>query len=507
MKTLAVCIDSLNLYELDGFGKAIADNSMSKGILKAIGEGHTVTSAWAIMTGKLPRYNGRIVGDWYYKDKNGEMGTHDLRTIGDTLIGKSGLHEIWFNFPLIHPVPRLPKTVIVAGPPWFKVGYYTQPPWLEGELGQLGYIPDVPDDRSMPSVDILVDIAEKRGKALEYVLSNFEWDFAIAWFTETDRIHHMEHGVSPFDTPENRKKVYNAVDRVIFDITHKFKIDNLILFSDHGFDYTMKTHRPEGMYVIKNGKEKTGTGSILDILPTIYKFYGLEPVGLGKPLQERRGDKYINPGIDEAKIIRSLKIIDDVIRKGNTAVAWSGGKDSTLAWYLARIIDPQVKTLFINTFAHFYDTYYYVNQMKTFFDMNVYILQPRERMVEMAVDKKECCYRNKVVPLLEGIKDLGIDYLITGIRRADEMGRENAEEIEKKEGYYQVNPILDWNENEIIDFLEINGVPFNTLYYGGYRSVDCMPCTQPVDDMSKPERWGRREKDAIVLQLRAMGYF
>jgi phosphoadenosine phosphosulfate reductase len=354
---------------------------------------------------------------------------------------------------------------------------------------------------------MLVDMAEKRGKALEYVLSNFEWDFAIAWFTETDRIHHMEHGISPFDTPENRKKVYNAVDRVIFDITRKFKIDNLILFSDHGFDYTMKTHRAEGMYVIKNGKEKTGTGSILDILPTIYKFHDLKPVGLGKPLQERRGDKYINPGIDEAKIIRSLKIIDDIMHKGNTAVAWSGGKDSTLAWYLARIIDPQVKTLFIDTFAHFYDTYYYVNQMKTFFEMNVYILQPRERMVEMAVDKKECCYRNKVVPLLEGIKDMGIEYLITGIRRADEMGRENAEEIEKKEGYYQVNPILDWKENEIIDFLEVNGVPFNTLYYRGYRSVDCMPCTQPVEDMSKPERWGRREKDAIVSQLRAMGYF
>jgi len=195
------------------------------------------------------------------------------------------------------------------------------------------------------------------------------------------------------------------------------------------------------------------------------------------------------------------------MHRGNTAVAWSGGKDSTLAWYLARMIDPQVKTLFIDTFAHFYDTYYYVNQMKTFFEMNVYILQPRERMVEMAVDKKECCYRNKVVPLLEGIKDMGIEYLITGIRRADEMGRENAEEIEKKEGYYQVNPILDWKENEIIDFLEVNGVPFNTLYYRGYRSVDCMPCTQPVEDMSKPERWGRREKDAIVSQLRAMGYF
>jgi phosphoadenosine phosphosulfate reductase len=506
MKTLAVCIDSLNLNELDGFSKAVADRSQSKGILKAFGEGHTVTSAWAIMTGRLPRYNGRIVGDWYYKDKDGNIGTHDLRTIGETLIGKSGLNEIWFNFPLIHPIPRLPKTVIVAGAPWFKVGYYTQPPWLEQELREIGYMPDVPDDRQTPSVELLLEMVERRGKALKLVLKNFPWDFAIAWFTETDRIHHMEHGTSPYDTPENRKKVQNAVDRVIFEIVREFEPDNLLLFSDHGFDYTLKTHRPEGMYVIKGGTEKTGVGSMLDILPTIYKFHGLKPLGLGKPLQDRRGNiLYI--GVDEFKVNRSLKIINDAMKKGNVAIAWSGGKDSTLVWFLARTIDPQVKVFFIDTHAHFYDTYYYVNEMKVLFDMNVYVLAPKEKMIEMAVDKKDCCYRNKVLPLIEGIKQFNIEYLITGIRHSDEMGRENAKEIEEKDGYYQVNPILDWTENEIIDFLEVNGVPFNTLYYRGYRSVDCMPCTQPVEDMSKPERFGRREKDAIVSQLRAMGYF
>ncbi|MEM3271774.1 MAG: phosphoadenosine phosphosulfate reductase family protein [Thermoplasmatales archaeon] len=506
MKTLAICIDSLNLNELNGFMKAIADNTQSKGIIKALGLGHTVTSAWAIMTGTIPRYNGRMVGDWYYTTKDGNRGTHDLRTIGETLIGKSGLNEIWFNFPLIHPIPRLPKTVIVGGAPWFKIGNYTQPPWLEEELFKIGYIPDVPDEIQHPDINMLMNMAEKRGEALKYVLHEFDWDFAIAWFPETDRIHHMEHGVSPHDTVENRLKIINLVDRIIFEIVREFRPDNLLLFSDHGYDYTIKAHSPNGFYVIRNGTEKTGIGAMYDILPTIYYFHKLKPLGMGIPLQQRH-EEYINPGIDKFKITNSLHIIADAINKGNTAVAWSGGKDSTLVYYLASLIDKNVEVLFIDTNAHFFDTKYYINVMKQLFNMNLYIIKPKKRMVEMAVDKKQCCYLNKVEPLLEAIKDLNIKYLITGIRKSDMMGRENAKIIEEKNGYYQVNPILDWTENEILNFLEVNGIPVNPLYFKGFRSIDCVPCTQPVWDLSLPERDGRKEKDAIVSQLRAMGYF
>jgi phosphoadenosine phosphosulfate reductase len=506
MKSLAICIDSLNFKELNGFAKAIADTSESKGIIKALGLGHTVTSAWAIMTGNIPRFEGRLVGDWYYALKDGNRGTHDLRTIGDTLIGKSGLNEIWFNFPLLHPVPRLPKTVIIGGAPWFKVGNYTQPPWLERDLQEMGYISDVPDNISHPSVEVLIDMANKKGEALKYVLKEFDWDFAIAWFTETDRIHHMETGTSPYDTPENRAKIFNVIDRKIFEIMREYNPDNLLLFSDHGYDYTLKTHRPEGMYVIRNGKDKTGVGAMYDILPTIYKFHNLKCESMGTPLQERR-ENWINPGIDELKILKSIRLIDDTLQKGNSAVAWSGGKDSTLVWFLAKIIDPQVKVLFIDTNAHFMDTYYYFNVMQHLFDMNIYVLKPEKRMVEMAVDKKDCCYKNKVIPLMNGIKELNIAYLLTGIRKADMMGREVSEEIEPKDNYYQVNPILNWTEKEVLDFLEVNGVPVNPLYYKGYRSIDCVPCTHPVEDINKPEREGRKEKDAIVSQLRAMGYF
>ena len=46
------------------------------------------------------------------------------------------------------------------------------------------------------------------------------------------------------------------------------------------------------------------------------------------------------------------------------------------------------------------------------------------------------------------------------------------------------------------------------IYLGGYRSLDCEPCTLPNEDMAMPERHGRTEKDSIALtKLRKIGYF
>ena len=61
----------------------------------------------------------------------------------------------------------------------------------------------------------------------------------------------------------------------------------------------------------------------------------------------------------------------------------------------------------------------------------------------------------------------------------------------------------------MFDFLLANGVPINALYYRGYRSIDCVPCTaRPVSDVigSEGERSGR-VKQNILVRLRTMGYY
>ena len=521
MKSLAVCLDSIRMSDIGrGYLKQLSDSTMLKGTLKAISLGHTVTSAIALMTGRVPRYGGRPVGDWYYFS-DGQKRTHNLDSIGDTVVGRSGLNEIWFNIPLLYPVPRLPNTVIVSGPPWFKAGYYTQPPWLEQKLAEMQYVPDVGDDE-VARPEKLTDMVHKRGNALRAVLAGFQWDFAIAWFTEPDRLHHMTvQPISPHDTPENIAKLMATVDMEIFQTVKEAKPDNLIIFSDHGWNDQYHSHGPDGLYIVRESTDAApAAASILDIIPTIYAMHGLDYTRFsGIPLTMAAGNTnrnlgYISGGVDPQKVRETHLRIKTALEKfANPAVLWSGGKDSTLVAFFAGRIRSDTKLLFIETRAHFRETEIYRDIMRTFHGWNTYTVQSPEPMAGMAVDKVDCCYRNKVKPTHDAIAELGIDAVLTGVKHSDMAGRESEapeRQVTTHGGvrYTQVNPILDWTEDEVLMFLEANGIVLNPLYYSGFRSIDCQPCTKLNLDRSKPERWGRREKDEVAMtQLRKMGYF
>ena len=47
-------------------------------------------------------------------------------------------------------------------------------------------------------------------------------------------------------------------------------------------------------------------------------------------------------------------------------------------------------------------------------------------------------------------------------------------------GLVKINPLADWTEEEVWDYLRANNVPGNTLYDEGYGTIGCDPCTRPV---------------------------
>ena len=55
----------------------------------------------------------------------------------------------------------------------------------------------------------------------------------------------------------------------------------------------------------------------------------------------------------------------------------------------------------------------------------------------------------------------------------------------------KVNPLADWTEREVWDYIKKNGVPYNELYERGYKSIGCLPCTRPVAPYDDPRagRW------------------
>jgi len=106
--------------------------------------------------------------------------------------------------------------------------------------------------------------------------------------------------------------------------------------------------------------------------------------------------------------------------------------------------------------------------------------------------RKECCRIRKVEPLKRALA--GKKAWITGQRRGQSATRSELqiEEYDAGHGLAKFNPLADWSENDVWDYIRGNNVPYNALHDKGYPSIGCEPCTraiQPGEDVRAGRWW------------------
>jgi phosphoadenosine phosphosulfate reductase len=99
---------------------------------------------------------------------------------------------------------------------------------------------------------------------------------------------------------------------------------------------------------------------------------------------------------------------------------------------------------------------------------------------ESVENRKLCCHVRKVEPLKRALK--GLKAWICGLRREQSVTRADLSVIEwdAGNGLYKINPLIDWTEKQVWDYIRANGVPYNKLHDQGYPSIGCAPCTRAV---------------------------
>jgi len=202
------------------------------------------------------------------------------------------------------------------------------------------------------------------------------------------------------------------------------------------------------------------------------------------------------------------------------AVAWTGGKDSTVVLHLWREVVAGNAACAgqsgIRVFAVNLDTGYKFPEILTFrdrmasaWDVTLHVIRPESADIPVvaAEDHMACCRALKITPLRRAVERLGITALLTGVRADENPSRTDLAELEGREGYVQVNPILAWTEMDVWAYTMARGLPYCALYDQGYRSLGCMPCTKKAAP-DQAERAGRdQEKEARMAELHALGYF
>ena len=124
------------------------------------------------------------------------------------------------------------------------------------------------------------------------------------------------------------------------------------------------------------------------------------------------------------------------------------------------------------------DAYVAANGLNAFYDS-----------IEM---RRECCRVRKVEPLGRAL--LGNKAWITGQRRAQSATRSDLRVEEDDPAHFMTkfNPLADWSEDEVWQYIRANDVPYNALHDRGYPSIGCEPCTraiQPGEDVRAGRWW------------------
>ncbi len=106
--------------------------------------------------------------------------------------------------------------------------------------------------------------------------------------------------------------------------------------------------------------------------------------------------------------------------------------------------------------------------------------------------RKLCCEIRKVRPLERKLAEL--DAWMVGLRRAQAETRQSIRKVDidtGSGGIYKLCPLADWSQEQVWAYIRENDVPYHELYWQGYPTIGCAPCTRATasDEHHRAGRW------------------
>jgi phosphoadenosine phosphosulfate reductase len=210
----------------------------------------------------------------------------------------------------------------------------------------------------------------------------------------------------------------------------------------------------------------------------------------------------------EEKIL-SLNTIDLIkyILENHKNVALSsslGAEDQVLTDMIFKI-DKNSKVFTLDTGRLHSETYKVMDETNLKYGVKLEVFFPKFEDVEKlyltqgvnghfeSIDnRKNCCNIRKIEPLKRALK--GVDIWITGLRASQSVTRTNLPIIEWDENFkvIKLNPLINWNEEQVWEYIKLNKVPYSKLHDQGYPSIGCEPCTRaikPGEDIRAGRWW------------------
>jgi phosphoadenosine phosphosulfate reductase len=171
----------------------------------------------------------------------------------------------------------------------------------------------------------------------------------------------------------------------------------------------------------------------------------------------------------------------------------SFGAQSAVSLHLVTQLWPEVPVVLIDTGYLFPETYQFADQLTERLKLNLQVyrspLSPAwqearfGREWEKGIEGLERYnQRNKVEPMQRALRDLQARAWITGLRRQQARSREGLDVLVLQNGIVKVQPIVDWTDREVYQYLMKHDLPYHPLWEQGYLSIGDTHTSRPVSE-------------------------
>ena len=177
----------------------------------------------------------------------------------------------------------------------------------------------------------------------------------------------------------------------------------------------------------------------------------------------------------------------------------SFGAQSAVTLHLVTRQWPEIPVVLIDTGYLFPETYQFIDHLTERLKLNLKVYRaPMSpawqearwgKLWEQGIDGIERYNQfNKVEPMQRALRELGARGWITGVRRRQAKSRADTGVLGFQNGIVKVQPIVDWTDRHVYQYLTKHDLPYHPLWEKGYVSIGDVHTTRPLTgDMSEEE--------------------
>ncbi len=160
--------------------------------------------------------------------------------------------------------------------------------------------------------------------------------------------------------------------------------------------------------------------------------------------------------------------------------------------------------LFVDTGFHFHETLNLRDEFMRKYKLKIVTLYPSltpeqqenkylSKLYKTMEGQPVCCDLRKGEPFISYMNKQGHKLAYGGLRRTEGKARAKLKIVSEDPRFsgFNMNPILEWSDKMVEDYLLENDVPVHPLHSMNYPSIGCQCCTTPIleGEDARAGRW------------------